>query len=142
MFGRLNGAARETIDVPLDKVAQIVLLARSFDAPLDYMDGEDAGDGLDTRSSLTPEAAIDDPVESELRRAIDDLSDDEQAVLVALVWIGRGDFASSEFDQALTMAFERRAGRTSDYLLGFPMLGDLIEQGASACGADLSETDA
>jgi hypothetical protein len=138
MFGRLNGEARETIDVPLDKLAHIVLLARAFDAQVSESDPNEASNAIDDRGVSVLESQPDNSTEMELRQAIDSLSEDEQAVLVALAWIGRGDFDGSEFDQALTMAFERRLGPTSDYLLGLPLLGDLLEQGAAACGANLT----
>jgi hypothetical protein len=138
MFGRLNGEAREKIDVSLDKLAQIVLLARAFDAQVSESDPDEASNAIDDRGVSVLEAQQDNPIEQELRQTIDDLSDDEQAVLVALTWIGRGDFDPSEFDRALTTAFERKLGPTSDYLLGFPLLGDLLEQGAAACGANLA----
>lgn len=138
MFGRLNGEARETIDVPLDKLAQIVLLARAFDAQVSQSGPDEASNAADDGGVSVLESKPDNPIEPELRQTIDDLSEDEQAVLVALAWIGRGDFEASEFDRALTLAFERRLGSTSDYLLGLPLLGDLLEQGAAACGAGLS----
>jgi len=142
MFGRLNGEARESIDVSLDKLAQIVLLARAFDAQTSESDPDEASNAADDRGVSVLEFQADNPIAQELREAIDSLSDDEQAVLVALVWIGRGDFEANEFDQALSMAFERRLGPTADYLLGFPVLGDLLEQGAAACGASLSAEEA
>jgi hypothetical protein len=142
MFGRLDGKARDTIDVSLDKLAQIVLLARAYDAQTPESDPDEASNASDDRVVSILEAQADNPVGQELREAIDSLSDDEQAVLVALTWIGRGDFECDEFDRAITTAFERRQGSTVDYLLGMPLLGDLIEQGAAACGADLSDEEA
>jgi len=135
MFGRLNGEARETIDVSLDKLAQIILLARAFDAQIAQTDPDEASNAPDDRGISARAPQVDNPTALELREAIDGLSEDEQAVLVALVWIGRGDFSAAEFDLALSTAFERRQGSTADYLLGFPMLGDLLEQGAAICGA-------
>ena len=53
---------------------------------------------------------------------------------VALTWVGRGDFAAEEWDDALTAARDRRTGPTADYLLGVPLLGDLLEEGFTALG--------
>ncbi len=141
MFGRRNGEARETIDIALDRLAEIALLARSFDAQTSESDPDEASNASDDRSVSVLEAQADNPVAAELREAIDSLSDDEQAALVALVWIGRGDFEPEEFDQALRLAVERRTGPTADYLLGVPLLGDFLEQGAAACGASLTEEE-
>lgn len=139
MFGRLNGAGRDTLDVSLDKLAQIVVLARAYDGQMPESDPDDSS-GVGVASG--PEGQSEDPAGRELRNAIESLSDDEQAVVVALSWIGRGEFGGEEFDTALTTAFERRQGPTADYLIGIPLLGDLIEQGAAACGVDLSDAEA
>jgi len=82
---------------------------------------EEASNAADDRGVSVLEFQADNSIAQELREAIASLSDDEQAVLVALVWIGRGDFQANEFDQALSMAFERRLGPTADYLLGLPI---------------------
>lgn len=125
MFGKLNGAAREQVDVSLDRLSEIVSLARACDPDLAARTGNPDAAG---------EAAVQD-----LRRAIDTLPDDERAVLLALAWIGRGEFAASDFDMALTQAFDREAGAIADTLLGIADLGDLLEQGAIACGADFGQ---
>jgi hypothetical protein len=134
MFGQSNGQARNEIDVSLDKLAKIILLARAYEA----------GRGDENELQVTPGSSSNSghgakgQVPRGLLGAIDAMSEDEQAVLVALSLIGHGDFGAQEFDQALTIAFDRRGGvRTSDYLLGLPMLADLLENGAVACGAVL-----
>jgi hypothetical protein len=142
MFGRLDGEGRDTIDISLDKLAQIVLLARAYDAQTPESDPDEASNASDDGLVSVLEAQVDNPIGQELREAIESLSDDEQAVLVALTWIGRGDFECEELDKAITLAFERRQGSTIDYLLGVPLLGDLIEQGAAACGIGLSDEEA
>jgi hypothetical protein len=125
MFGRSNGEARDSIDVSVDALARIILLARLFEsnaaAPIE---GQGEHGAMDTSADL--------------RSAINSLSTDDQAILVALAWIGRGDFSAAEFDRAVVMAFERHAAETAGYLMGLPLLGDLLELGAAACGAELS----
>jgi hypothetical protein len=71
----------------------------------------------------------------ELRELIDDLNVDEAAELIALYWIGRGDFEASEWQEAVREARQRNLKRTSGYLLGMPMLGDWLEEGLQAIGA-------
>jgi hypothetical protein len=142
MFGRLDGEARDTIEVSLGKLAQIVLLARAFDAQTSESDPDEASNASDDRLVSVLEAQADNPIGQELREAIEGLSDDEQAVLVALTWIGRGDFDCQELDKAITTAIERRQGSTVDYLVGIPLLGDLLEQGAASCGIDLADEEA
>lgn len=142
MLGRQDGEARDTIEVSRNRLAQIVLLARAFDAQTSEPDPDEASNASDDRLISVLEARTDSPIGQELREAIESLSDDEQAVLVALTWIGRGDFECDELEKAVTTAFERRQGSTVDYLVGIPLLGDLIEVGAAACGIDLADEEA
>ena len=48
----------------------------------------------------------------------------EQAELVALMWIGRGDSEPEEWEELIKLAEERREVPTSDYLLDHPMVAD------------------
>lgn len=78
-----------------------------------------------------------DLTEEELRELIDDLNVDETAELIALAWIGRGDFGSDQWQEAVTEAAGRQTGRSraSTYLLGMPLLGEYLESGLEAIGA-------
>ncbi len=70
--------------------------------------------------------------DTELRELIEDLNVDEAAGLVALAWVGRGDFDAEDFDQAVEEARERAVGSTAKYLLGMPLLADYLEAGLDA----------
>lgn len=74
----------------------------------------------------------DDMSAEELVELIDDLNVDEAAELVAIAWIGRGDFEAGEFATAIREAEARAAGPTSKYLIGMPMLADYLEAGLDA----------
>ncbi|WP_428523804.1 DUF3775 domain-containing protein [Roseibium sp.] len=65
----------------------------------------------------------------ELRELLEDLNVDEAAELVAITWIGRGDFEAEDFAQAVQEAKDRAVGSTASYLLGMPMLADHLEAG-------------
>lgn len=74
----------------------------------------------------------DDMSDEELRELIEDLNVDESAELVAIAWIGRGDFEADDFEQAVQEARDRAVGPTADYLLGMPLLSDYLEGGLDA----------
>lgn len=78
------------------------------------------------------EEETEDLTAEELRELIDDLNDDEAATLVAVVWIGRGDFEGKDFALAHTEARERAEGSTSAYLIGMPLLAEHWEAGLDA----------
>ncbi len=89
-----------------------------------------------------PDDAADDDVRAELTTRIEDLEPDQQAQLVALMWIGRGDMEPEEWADALVLADERRKGPTSTYLLSHPQVADDIEDGLDKLldGTDLMDT--
>lgn len=73
-----------------------------------------------------------DKSDVELRELIEDLNVDEASELVAITWIGRGDFDAEEFIQATSEARDRAVGSTAEYLLGMPLLADHLEAGLDA----------
>lgn len=80
------------------------------------------------------EEETEDLTEEELRELIDDLNRDEAATLVAVAWVGRGDFEANSFTQAIADAVERAEGSTSGYLMGMPLLAEHLESGLDALG--------
>ncbi|HAW46684.1 hypothetical protein C6W92_01080 [Roseovarius sp. A46] len=93
------------LDITVYKIAQIVLMARELGR-----------------------------AEGELRAFIDRLSEEEQASLVAVMWIGRGSFEAEEIEEAKRTAFEEATTPCADYLIGTPHLSDHLENGLDALG--------
>ena len=69
-----------------------------------------------------------DPYYQEIKTTIDDLEPDQQVTLVALMWIGRGDFSMDELGDALKEAEDNWNPNTADYLIGTPMLSDYLTE--------------
>jgi hypothetical protein len=78
----------------------------------------------------------DDPTYQEIKATIDDLEPDQQVSLVALMWIGRGDYGSDEWESAFESAGESWNPRTAEYLIGTPLLADYLLEGLGALGYD------
>lgn len=64
------------------------------------------------------------------------LSEQEQAELVAIFWIGRGAFEPEDWVEALRTAYAEATTPTADYLRGSPHLADHLEAGLDALGID------
>lgn len=77
--------------------------------------------------------------EGELRAFIDRLNEDEQAELVAVMWIGRDSFDADDIQEAILTAKAEATTPTADYLIGTPHLSDHLENGLDALG--ISATD-
>ena len=121
-------------DIDVSKVCFIVAKAHAFDAQ-DEIVVEDSGsnpvdDGLrDVLESQSGDATVE-----ELKDAIAQLNIDEQCQLVALAWIGRGDYTKDEWREALRIAAQRHTEHTAEYLIGMPLLGEYLEAGLDAFG--------
>lgn len=76
--------------------------------------------------------------EGELRAFIDRMNEDEQASLVAIMWVGREAFAGAELLEAIRTAKREATVPTADYLLGSPHLSDHLENGMDELGISLS----
>ncbi len=126
-----------------ETVREVVRQARAVSSGVrnDYEDGAEHEVELDNfgrdthhHDGLAEEEAR-DPSMLQLRRIIRELNEDQAAELVALMWIGRGDFESAEFAEAVEEAKLRRDIRPARYLLDRPMLGEWLEEGLEAIGA-------
>ena len=62
-------------------------------------------------------------------------------MLVALTWLGRGDYEAAEWEDAKTSAAERDNGAVARYLTGIPLLGTYLETGASALGISVTDEE-
>ncbi len=70
----------------------------------------------------------------ELKTRIEDLEPDQQVCLVALTWLGRGDYDVEQWESALEDAQESWTPRTADYLIATPFLADYLAEGLSQLG--------
>ena len=122
------------LDLPLDVVSFIILKAREFDVKVADDDPNSGSNPIDDGQADVLADKSDDPVREELVGAINSLRDDQQVRLVALAWLGRGTYDIEEWTDAVKTARDERNGRTADYLLGLPLLGDYLEDGLAMFG--------
>jgi Protein of unknown function (DUF3775) len=125
-------------DINPDKVCFIIVKAREFAAGEDEIETDASNDTDDQFASiLSQEGSA--SVEAELKAFIDQLDEDEQIALTALMWIGRGDYEASDWKNAVIEAGSRRTGSTTDYLLGTPLLPDYLELALGEFGASCTD---
>ena len=99
------------LDIDTSKIAQVILYAREMER-----------------------------AEPELRGFIDNLNEDEQVSLVAVMWIGRDAFDADDLEEAKATARHEATTPTADYLIGTPHVADHLESGLDALG--ISSADA
>jgi len=120
--------------ISTEKVCFIIIKAREFDVKVEPVEDNPGSNPTDDADSSVLEDYEDDPTLAELKEAIDDLNEDEVVDLIALAWVGRGDFARAEWATARRLARERHRPKSSSYLIGMPALGDYLEEGLDALG--------
>ncbi|MGY4318342.1 MULTISPECIES: DUF3775 domain-containing protein [Bradyrhizobium] len=122
-----------------EKVGFLIEKAREFDVKEGIVDPDSGSNGADDEMIDVLEDDGNDPVAREITGFIDALSEDEQVDLVALMRLGRGDGTIEEWADLRREAARGRNGRTASYLLGEPMLGDLLAEGLDEFGIPPSD---
>ncbi|MBV9523682.1 MAG: DUF3775 domain-containing protein, partial [Alphaproteobacteria bacterium] len=117
------------LDISLSKLAYLVIKARAFDAKVAPLVPEPGSNPTDDDDRAVLEDLPGDATEGELADALASLNQDELDEVLALAWLGRGDFAKEEWTDALRQARERRGiGSVTRYLMELPLLGDYLEE--------------
>ena len=120
-----------------ETVCFLIVKAREFDVKVEP-DDSDAGDDGDID---VLEDRRDDPTYAEIMGTLEALNEDELSELVAMTWVGRGDYDIDDWEDAKEQARERGTKGTAEYLLGTPLLGDYLENGFNELGHSCEEIE-
>lgn len=132
-------AARPELGISPEKVCSIILMAREFQAKVEVVEPNPGSNPSDEAFREVLEDYADDPTYAELRAFIDDLNRDEAVQLVALMWLGRGDYELSDWKSAVAEANRNREKSAANYLIGTPQLADYLADGLAAFGESCAE---
>jgi len=124
-----------------EQVRFVVIKAKEFDVKEAVSDPDSGSNAADDGMTDVLEDTIDDPVVDELTAFINAMSEDQQIDLVALAWLGRGDYTAKDWLEVRAQAADAHNEHTATYLLGMPILGDYIEEGYSQLGFSCEEVD-
>lgn len=127
------------LTIPRETLAYIIQKAREYDAEVPTDLDEAGSNAADDQEREILEDTPDNPTAEELRNIIDDLNVDEREELLALLWIGRGDFEATDWRAARRQARDTANATETEYLLGTPLLGDYLAEGAAALGLSLED---
>jgi hypothetical protein len=130
-------------EVDVDKIAFIIAKSREFESQ-DAVHEEVEVEGLTENDiqdetfqetlTVVADEENDDATLDEVKAWIRSINDDDQCQIVALAWVGRGDFTTDDWDEAVKIATDEHNDRTAEYLLGMPLLPDYLEEGLSQFG--------
>ncbi|WP_343802524.1 DUF3775 domain-containing protein [Marinobacterium maritimum] len=117
------------LNVNSETLCRLVQLAQLFHAKEEVVIPEEPGSPADdwARQALADHA--EDQTFLEFESIIQDLEPDQQQEVVALFWVGRGDFDKAEWTEALAEAADNWNTHTAQYLIAHPMLSDCLSEG-------------
>ncbi|PZQ52164.1 MAG: hypothetical protein DI556_00405 [Rhodovulum sulfidophilum] len=137
-------AVDEEISLNPEFLRSLVLKLRAIMAQEELVSPDSGSNPTDDEGAAVLQDSPDNMTRSEIAAQVEDLEPDQQAELVALMWIGRGDMEPEEWREAVQLAMERRDRPTSDYLLSHPQVADDLADGVDKLfdGSDFLETGA
>jgi len=127
------------LTIPLETLAFIIIKARQYDAQVPVVDVDSGSNPADEAERDVLEARSDNPVGQELIDAINSLNDAQRIELLALTWLGRGDYTKNEWSAALAEARRIHDKKETGYLVGTPLLGDYLEEALSQFGYSIED---
>jgi len=124
---------------PLETHCRIILRAREMEAQVPALDPDETPDDVDdfdddegTQGLSSLEDELNSGVEEELRAILEDLGDDQLAETLALAWVGRGTYDTSEWDDAFNEASDIDPESAVEELMDMPLLASHLEGGLAA----------
>jgi len=121
-------------DINPEIVCQVIEHAREFHA-LDALSFGASPESPEDVGALQALSGFEsDQTFANAKAVIDDLEPDQQATVVALMWVGRGDFDAEDFESALQAAQDGWTPRTADYLLATPLVADYLADALDQLG--------
>lgn len=129
------------LEVNPETVCFLILKAHQYDVKLapEVSDSDSSAppldeDALDALEEHEDDPVADDPVYEEMKSFIDDMNDDAQVDLVALMWLGRDSASADDWEQVRAEAAEAHNEHSAEYLLGTPLLADYLSEGLACLG--------
>ncbi|ARG97335.1 DUF3775 domain-containing protein [Legionella micdadei] len=131
---------KNVLNINPDIVCFIISRAREFHAKEEVTFSENTPDSsyeYDWAQVLADHA--DDLCYIEVKKEIETLDPDQKVDLLALMYVGRGDFEANEWSAAYQEAKENIADNLTDYLFAKPLIAYYLEKGLEALGYSCEE---
>lgn len=122
------------LDVDPDTVCFLISKAREFHAKEEVVIPDVPDSPADDWGRQALADHMNDPTFQEFKTTFNDLEPDQQLNIVALLWLGRGDFDTSEWQAALDQARDSWTPDTAEYLIAHPLLADYMLEGMDQLG--------
>jgi len=120
------------LHIPLDTLCSLIDLAREFQAKEEVVFPEVPSNPSDDWALQVLADHSDDFNVAEFNSIVNEMSERQRSELVALMWVGRGDFSIEEWEDAVDEALGDFSIRAAAYVLAHPMVSDHLEEGMIA----------
>ena len=125
--------------ISTEKVCAFIEAAREVAGKVPSTAGDRTTTGDDSELATVVDGPGQDFYERDERRRemvefVAGLNVEEQTDLLALIWLGRGDYDFAEWDDALAEAEARIVARDPDYMIGDAALPQYLGDGLEAFG--------
>ncbi len=127
------------LHIPLETLCGIITMAREFQAKEEVVIPETPASPTDDWAMQVLADHSDDYNLREFRDTVGDLSQRQRAELIALMWLGRGDYSLDEWEDAVDQAIGDFSVRAGEYVLAHPMVADHFIDALSALGLSCEE---
>ncbi|MFN2348234.1 MAG: DUF3775 domain-containing protein [Thioalkalivibrio sp.] len=122
-----------------DIVCAVIERAREFHAKEAVVIPEEPGSPADDWAMQVLADHVDDMTYMDLKTQLEDLDPEQQVTLVAIMWLGRGDFEADEWDTAVEEAKDNWTPHMADYLIATPLVADYLTEGLDMLGYSCEE---
>lgn len=120
--------------ISADKVCDLIETARELAGKVPSTAGDRTTTGDDSKLVTIEDYPGEDDRRRQIIEFVAGLNVEEQTDLLALIWLGRGDYEISEWDAAVVEAEARIAARDPDYMIGDAALPQYLGDGLEAFG--------
>jgi hypothetical protein len=122
------------LDINPEIVCLLIGKLREFHAKEEVTIPEVPGSPSDDWARQVLADHVDDFSYQEIVETVSDLEPIQQVNLVALLWLGRGDYELEEWDEIIEEAKAQWTPRTAEYLTATPLVADYLQEGLQLHG--------
>jgi len=127
------------LNIGSDTICRLIDLAREFHAQEEVSIPEEPANPSGDWAVQMLASHADDATFQEFKAIVEDLEPDQQQEVVALLWLGRGDYSKGEWRDALEQAADSWNFETAEYLIAHPLLADYLDRGLDLFGYRCNE---
>ncbi|HYN79050.1 MAG TPA: DUF3775 domain-containing protein [Lamprocystis sp. (in: g-proteobacteria)] len=127
------------LHIPLETLCYIIAKAREFQAKEEVVIPDAAASPTEDWALQILADHGEDYTLIELMECVGAMDQRQRAELVALMWVGRGDYTLEDWEAAVDDAIGDYSVRAAAYLIAHPMVAEDLEEGLIAHGYSCEE---